>query len=390
MLSTPGCLHYNYTTNNDCQVIYVGGAIRQVKVPDGLADVITNNGLKYCINFYSPTNVGSISNGVFQTSGSPFSTNTVENPDTSGTTTNQLRITDGTGAVCNYVWKTNGWEMTMPGGLCQKYKTTVWSNSNTVRTVTAQIYTNSGSQLFGLASATYQTNSYGERLIQSTSGSGSTAKTNTLVWTTNGFAQQSTYADGNWKLYVYDTNNLPTNIFSAFMNQATTNNRTLCRLRDLNYSTNVVAGSGDRWVLSPGSPRRKVEYVLGHEVSRAYAVVLPGETREIRCVNPAAAWNDASNLVTITKTYTNGSFQNYTASVLRPDGTMDIFQYNTNSSYRTNIVWSGKPDNSLSNIVDGTKTEKVVGTAGQMISRTTRDIASGIITDQQTHSDYDS
>src|SRR5207237_344555 len=117
-------------------------------------------------------------------------------------------------------------------------------------------------------------------------------------------------------------------------------------------------------------------------------VLLRYEKREIQCVNPGAAWNDASNLVTTTRYYTTGANTNMLWSVEHPDGTMDIYQYNI-ASNRTDTVLSGAPDAAKTNIVDGTKTITVVGPVGQMISRTMIDIVSGITNSTETCSDYD-
>ena len=130
------------------------------------------------------------------------------------------------------------------------------------------------------------------------------------------------HTDGTWEYYVYDSHNHPTNIFSAFLNQGVTTNSASCRMIDNNYSTTVISGSGDAGNLDVSKPRRSIEYLLGQEIGRSYFVALPGERHQIRCVNPGAAWNDASNLVTITKVFTNGFYAKQIQSVLRPDGTI--------------------------------------------------------------------
>lgn len=52
LLSTPTCLNYVWPTNYDCQVLTNGAGIRQVKVPEGLADISTNTAYKYSINIF--------------------------------------------------------------------------------------------------------------------------------------------------------------------------------------------------------------------------------------------------------------------------------------------------------------------------------------------------
>jgi hypothetical protein len=50
----------------------------------------------------------------------------------------------------------------------------------------------------------------------------------------------------------------------------------------------------------------------------------------------------------------------------------------------------GQPGNTNhTNVIAGTKTVTIVSTAGQMMTNSVYDIASGLLTDQQIYSDYD-
>jgi len=142
-LATPGRLRYRFPTNSGCELITNGaGIILQVKAPECLANVYTNAGdfCRYWIDIYASSAVttNKDADGRYILSGSPMLSHTICNPDTTGNTTNQLKITDGNGIVSDYVWKTNGWTLTNGGGLQKIYKPTVWSASNTVRTVSTE------------------------------------------------------------------------------------------------------------------------------------------------------------------------------------------------------------------------------------------------------------
>src|SRR5690606_6147058 len=119
-LATPTMLYYHYDFP-DVEKILVSDVIRQIKAPQALADVVTINGYKYEIRFYLPSQVGSLVGGVYQVSGTPFVTWTVENPDASVSVCHRVRLTETRGAsssVFDYVYTTNthSWKVTFPGG----------------------------------------------------------------------------------------------------------------------------------------------------------------------------------------------------------------------------------------------------------------------------------
>src|SRR5947208_977782 len=48
-LGTPCCLRFYYPSNSLCEVITNNVGVRQIKVPEGLADVVTNTATQYFI-----------------------------------------------------------------------------------------------------------------------------------------------------------------------------------------------------------------------------------------------------------------------------------------------------------------------------------------------------
>jgi hypothetical protein len=98
VICKPCCLGFLYpsgTNNTACEMITNSAGIRQVKVPEGLANVVIDSAYKYSIGIYSPSVVSTNkdTNGLYTFSGAALATVTVENPDGS-TATNKLRITD--------------------------------------------------------------------------------------------------------------------------------------------------------------------------------------------------------------------------------------------------------------------------------------------------------
>jgi RHS repeat-associated protein len=395
-LSTPKCLKFPYLTNGSCCVVTNASGIRQVKAPEGLADVVTNSIYKYFINFYSPSQIsGTNPDGTYQTVGGPLSTLTVENPDTTGATTNRLKVTDGDGRVSEFETTATGWKVMKGGGIYQEEKASTWSDGFTIRTSTREIRNETNGLVLYLVNK-QRVFAFGERMIERAVGSGADARTNSYFWYTNGPAytdgllHQVRLAEGNWEIYEYETNALKTNIYLAFLNQAPTSNGSLARQIVYEYGTNAIPGAGDKAKLRRNEPRKVVEYALGHEVARRYRVVSFDEVRDYQAVTPGASWTNADNLVTITRLYavTNDPNRGRVQSIEYPDGTMEIFEYSMPSN-RTDTVWKGAPGTGKTNIVDGTKTITVKGPVGQMISRTVIDVASSITNSHELYSNYD-
>jgi len=101
------------------------GSIRQVNAPQALADVPippTTNG--YQINFYYPSQVGSVVGGVYQVSGSPFVSWLVTNP-VPNSSTYQLQISEsgapyGLIKQWTYTYSAGTWSLQPLGGAIQQ------------------------------------------------------------------------------------------------------------------------------------------------------------------------------------------------------------------------------------------------------------------------------
>ena len=85
----------------------------------------------------------------------------------------------------------------------------------------------------------------------------------------------------------------------------------------------------------------------------------------------------------------SGFFKYELLSVKRPDGTLTLYQYTTNSTWKMTTILDGQPNTENTDVVDGTKSMTTVGLAGEMMTNQVFDVASGILIDQQTYSDYD-
>ncbi len=367
------------------------GPIQQIRVPEGLV-TIDDSGTEFDVFFYQNENVGARGSNGFAVVGG-YMVNWHFEVASNVVAIYEYRSGENTRAS-SFLRSSNGWTYTRPDSTKESllYDSTTFIRTN--RIVTASGATER------LSVKEYTSYPFGERMTRETLGSGSDAHISTWDYYTNGLLKQVQRSDGYWEYYIYDDQWRPTNIFSAFGNQTLTNNKALCRLIEHSYDTNLV-GTGDAGVYSPLSPRRTIEYVLGQPVALRYQKFVFGETREIRCLNTSAAWDAGDNLVTITRSFTNGFFYGEPMSIERPDGTMDFFEKTCGGFTPafvpgaltlnwTNITYSGVPNTGKTAIIDGTKTVTIKGPLGQLISETTTDIkSSGIVIGRQLYGDYD-
>lgn len=195
--------------------------------------------------------------------------------------------------------------------------------------------------------------------------------------------------DGSWEAYAYHTNGLLAKVFSPHGMSGPIANSAWCRVVEYDYTP--IPNSGDDGTVEPDRPRKTIESVFGKEVSRSYAIILPGEEREIRCATVGATWNNTNNLVTVTTRHTSGDFEGEIISVLRPDGVMELRDYEiTAQTNRVTTISVGQPDNGATAITNGTTTITVTGPEGQLLSVTNRDIATSVVLGTETYSNHDS
>ncbi len=421
-LATPAALRFTgpnlpgvtVVTNSD-------GSLRQVNAPQALADIVINNAFSYDINYYLPSQVTGQASGIYQVSGNPFVTWTIENPDASTTSYNRLRITETRGLdvrVYDYTYNaaTGSWVIDYPGGVREDATTTTttfatnnFSQVSYRRTVTGTIGLPGGSsqlkfqQVYTNAASLSGVNS--EVLAQETIDPDNNPKTTTYTYyeSTSGSGtfrpvKMVVHPDGSWEYYNYDLYDYQydvalgrtTYVYSGIGDEPppTTGqppDTSQCRYTEYNYDPLGADTGMDQY-----TPRTTINYYKGLEISRSYVVITPGERDDIRCQTPNAGLNSPNNLVTVTKYFTSGPNTNRVQSVLNPDGTMSIYEYDQGTDgSQTKTVYSGQPNPDKTAIIDGTKDVTVIGPVGQMISHTVTDIARGKTLTQDTYGNYD-
>jgi hypothetical protein len=383
-LYTPAALQFTAPTRTDVIVITNSdGSLRQVNAPQTLADIPvppTTNG--YVINFYYPSQVGSLVGGVYQLTGTPFTTWLVTNSNPS--TINQILISEtnfsyGSAKQWNYAYGTNTgtWSVQSLGGIVQENMSITNLNASTYEIINT-VQSSNGPVVQQVAK-TYQTfvwsASTNVAVTQVAVGSSSAPEITTYTyWDPATFGAGSTilasnvvHPDGSWEYYSsYDANGNPLTVYSSF-NDVTPANYSSGKETVYTYNPTSagVSGSGDNGTANPNVPRLTITYLQSQEISRSYTVFPSvSERLDIQCTVAGAAWNASGNLVTTNLFYTSGANQFALQSVVRPDGTMTTYNYITNSSYQTNITVTGQPNSTYAYIVDGVSNVTVLNTAG--------------------------
>jgi len=408
-LFSPAALSYA-AASPDVEVISVPGQIRQVNAPQALADIVTLDAFAYEVRFYLPGQVGALVNGVHEVSGSPFVSWKIQNPDASTNTYNRVRVTETRGGsvkAYDYVHtaSTGSWKLGYPGGVREDDSAVVVVTNQTggyTRTVTTTVRRPGGADQQRLQRA-YQAFDWGEALTQETAGTGAAAKTTTYVYNPNTYAnrlgqplQKIINPDGSWQWFVYDSLGRYAQVYSSRGDVSPDGEQPPANARrtDYSYDPALVSDPGGEDTLHPDIPRAVYEYDGSDNVANHYTAFPSADLRiDVQTTAPYI-WDpfDSSSLFTTNRYYTNGPNALRLKSIVRPDRTLQTFDYADSPAgdYRTNMTAAGKPDAAFTRVTDGTTNLSVINLAGYPVLSLTRDVATGVILSQDTYSNFDS
>ncbi len=382
-LASPAKLEY-FGTLKDIELVKSNGVLRHARAPQCLADIVPINGDKFEIRFYL-TPGSKDGNGFYSSPSGLFSTHIIQHVSGS---TNHLKITDGT-AQHDYTWSASdqGWTLDSGNGVSSLRKTTV-SHDDVALIKTNIIRNPDNSIVYKEVSHYLDLPSYGPVLLQSVVDPSGAALTSQYQYYTNSTTDGTNYGKvrlqidptGFWMKWEYDTNGYLLKETRQFLNAATNAIDSACRVIDYqrDFLTNALESI------------KTVETLLGVEVSRSYHLEFYGEHWDVQCQTPGALWYAGDNLTTISRFYTNGAFALELKSVSHPNGTVDLYEYETNAIHKVTTVYSGEPNSGGTAVVDGTKTVTTTDPVGNPISITKRDIASDIIIESEVYGDPDS
>ena len=374
-----------------------GGALRQVKAPETFADIVTLSPSSYEVRFYGMSDLGvqDTTTKIYTLTGTPYAVFKFENPDAAEGLDSRLRITETRGSVVrvseySYDTGTNTWSLSTGNSLRQESTVVIVAGSDTTKTSTVR---DGNNVVVSKTSKTYRAYPWGSEVIRQVldpDGAALTTATDFYSDVANdGGAysrlKQVVNSDSSWVRYTYDSSSRPLKVIRPYLDAVLTATDNLCRVTENSYSA-LPDADGDGTVEQLTTT---VETTLGQETSRSYridwsATVALGTdvyTRrsDIRCSASGAAWNDSTNLVTETLSYTTGPFMGRARRVLNPDGTASLTSYDIDGGGQTTTtVKSGAVNATFDDIIAGTITITNTSAMGQVTGETVTDITSGL------------
>ncbi len=216
VLGTPASLRYSSAWPGVQVMRDASDAIRQVKAPQCLADVVTETAAKFRVDFYDANNIGALSGGVHdQTGQSSFVSWVIENLDT--VNNGHLKITQVKGAfsvVSEFIWDAaaQGWELLEGNGQRKEKMTVVVDPLANTRTVTA-VVRNAADAVVSKNVKTYKDFPWGRELIQSVDDPDGAALTTVRAFHDNPATDGGAYGKlkslikpgGGWTTYQYNS-----------------------------------------------------------------------------------------------------------------------------------------------------------------------------------------
>jgi RHS repeat-associated protein len=336
---TPAALIYSPPARtSEVEVIRTpGGALRQIKAPQALADVVTVSSTEYDIRFYLPADVGSKVNGLYTVVAAPFATWKIKNPDPATQSRLQISKTqNGVTETGEYTWVAadNSWSLTTGGGARVETKTEA-TNAATGERAETRIVKDGAGQIVSKKVTTYHPYAWGEELLREVLDPDGAALTTQYSYYENPSeagkyrkVKSVTNADGSWEKYDYDAYGNTILVLRPWKDlslaSATEENSHAIRNAYSNYDGIEVS-------LFPhyiSSVVEKVGVVVRKTTYLRDGATINGQPAVRESVTQYAS--DAVGQVTVTTTYHSSAADLYAgrvASVEYPDGRKETYAY---------------------------------------------------------------
>jgi YD repeat-containing protein len=377
MLGTPASLRYSSAWPGVEVIRDNNDAIRQVKAPQCLADVVTETAYKFRVDFYDAVNIGAISGGLYnQTGKTTYVSWVIENIDTINN--EHLKVTQIKGAdsvVSEFIWdgSAQGWELLEGNGQRKEKKTVVVDSIANTRTVTAEVR-NAADAVISKNVKTYKDFPWGRELVQLVVDPDAAALTTDRTFYDNATTDGGAYGKlkseispgGDWATYQYDADGRLTKTVEPFLDAAFNSADNLCKVTTVAY-------------LNVAPQETRIVTILGQEIGRSYKLTTDDFnhiTQEVVCTVPGAAYTATTNLITKSKLISNGEFTGETQWVSNPDGTGTTYEYSKSATQKTVISSQGEMGGGT--VISGTRTTTISDIAGNLISEMTVDIESDL------------
>ena len=373
VLGTPASLRYSSAWPGVEVVRDSNDAIRQVKAPQCLANVVTETADKFRVDFYDANNIGTLAGGLYnQTGKTAYVSWVIENVDTANN--DHLKITQIKGAVSvvsEFIWDgvSEGWELLEGNGQRKEKKTVVVNSMTSTRTVTS-VVKNAADVVVSKNVKTYKDFSWGRELIQSVVDPDGTALTTIRNFYDNSITDGGAYGKlksittpgGGWATYQYDADGRITKTVEPFLDAAFNSADNLCKVTTTTY-------------LNVAPQETRVVTIFGQEVGRSYKVISDDRfhiTKDVVCTIPGATYNAATNLVTTNKLIADGDFTGEIEWISNSDGNGSTYQYSKTATQKTVISSHGEMAGGW--VSKGARTITITDIAGNLVSEMVVDI----------------
>lgn len=369
------------------------GAVVQFAGPVALANVVDPDpgDQRYDLEFFH-RDPGAAANpdGTYPVTGAPHTTITIENPDATGMTSNQLRFTRVFGAETevsefSYDAASDAWALTSESGArVESMQRTGLGDTDSDgfgEYKTTHVVENGAATAYSTVETTFEEYPFGDRRIKQVVDPAGRALTTEWEWYDDNVADGANYArlkselhpGGNWRRHEYSALGR-TKTVSQFLDAAPGAAENASRVTETIHNP---AGT------IPKPSTLSVERVLGQEIARRYRLDYAGGYDEIVCTSAGAAWDDPGNLVTEVRVHASGPFEDEPVRVKNPDGTLALYAYAVGpSGDKSTTAKVGAPNPAQDDIVDGTATVTITNREGYAIATTVTGIPSGLVIEE--------
>ncbi len=253
---------------------------------------------------------------------------------------------------------------------------TTWNGAHTQKTERRTI-SGPGGVVCSVVDKVYTVFPWGEELtaeIQDPQGAALTTSYIYYTSTSDGAAygrlKQMIEPSGHWERYGYDEGGRQNKVVTQYLSNGPGTGDASNRVRTTTWSTSAPQ-------------RTEVETVAGLEVSRQYEVNY-GTTvsYSVQALGTAGGWSGNQNLITKTTRLDSGPFAGEPARIENSDGTVTTYQRSISGGLKTVIEDRGVASGA-GTVTKGTRTTTTYDEAGQWITETQIDIASGLTISQK-------
>ena len=328
------------------EVIRDRNSMRQVKAPEGLADVIVLSSDAYEINYYTFENIGpKDTNGYYQPIGAPYKIFKLENIDPEPDSYNHIRVTETYGDkswVTEYSYSDafEQWEM-IEGGSLRKETKYLASSDGTTEVFIRELR----DQADNVVSKTRKTvknfswDAYAKRVVEVVQDPDGIALSKTIDYYDDpeetgryGNRREMVNADGSWIRYDYDHQGRKSKEITPWLDSPVDAPENEAKVTEYSYTPVDVNDVPLSFDIRPRTVTEKTLNIVTSRTFYAYLTNDNGEKVEIeeRATTQDAAYGDPGNLRTLKTWYASTASAEKSGrlkSVAYPNGQVESYDY---------------------------------------------------------------